>query len=420
MIVDARHSLLTLWPRTEFSMFSFGKPTPKSFANQLLKAIRAIDPTRRYVFDEENFKLVRQDEEGIMSLSNIFAEHCQLPRGERNANIQRLAQAFTTDSDDAIPDSFDEARPHLRPKIYNRATFEFMELQARLTGKGKLDIPLYPLGDHLYGSLVYDTENAMISINNERLENWGANYYEAFEIACDNLAESSIATACIGEMFYSAMSGDNYDSSRVFLIDRLRKMEVNGDHVAMVPQRDALYITGSDDIDGLRIMIDFTRKTMEEEPRPLSPIPLRLVDGQWQQWTLPADHELRSAFDNLQRDFFGSLYYEQQQLLNALHEAGEELPFVASYSGLRNDEENLDITYCVWGEGVDSLLPKTEYIVLPNENGVQAAGKWDEVAKAVGPMMRADDSYYPTRYRCMEFPGEALLQEIGRDPIFGS
>src|SRR5436853_346163 len=50
-----------------------------------------------------------------------------------------------------------------------------------------------------------------------------------------------------GEGVYISATGDNYDASRLMMLDLVRKMPVRGDYIAMVPNRDTLVITGSDD-----------------------------------------------------------------------------------------------------------------------------------------------------------------------------
>lgn len=396
-------------------MFSFGKPSPKKFASQLLGAIKQVNPAARFEFDADNFRFVRLDEEGEVNLTNIYAEHCSLSRKDRKNNLLRLATVFAAPNED-LPEVFEEAKPHLRPKIWNRSTFAFHELERRIKGGDSLDMPLYPLGSHLYSSLVFDTEHAMRSLSNDTLESWGATYYEALEVACQNLDESTLAFAKIGDNFHSAMSGDNYDSSRVLLLDRIRSYGVVGDPVAVVPQRDALFIAGSQDEASLSIMFDLTQKTMEEDPRPLCPLPLVLRDGEWVDWEPPRNHALRPRFDEIQASFYGGLYHEQKEILDAVFEhEGEDL-FVASYSGVQPPGSERVRSYCVWVPGADSLLPRSELVLFPeiDGEGIAAVGEWDHVADVVGDLLVEDASYYPVRYRVREWPSPAQLAEIGK------
>lgn len=397
-------------------MFSFGKPTKKAFALQLRDAIRKVNDTVKFRYDANQFSLIAEDDKNqSVNLANLYKEHCALAKQDREANIQRVASIFSGVQDD-LPEDFAEARGNLRPKIWNRSTFEFMELKRQIEGGKALDLPLYPVGSHLYSTLVYDTENAMRSLSNQDLEKWGVSYYEAFEIACQNLEESTVAFANLGDHFYSSATGDSYDSSRALLLDRIRGFEVAGDPIAIVPQRDAMHLAGSESDESLLILFDLTAKSIEEEPRPLCPLPMKLVDGEWVDWAPPRNHVLRKRFDDMELRFLGGLYSDQKELLDEFFLAGgdENAPFVASFSAMQKEDDDKLISYSVWGDGVDTLLPRTQMIMLAAQEGLAASGHWEHVLSVVGDLVEADESYYPTRYRVRQFPSAQQLSEIGK------
>lgn len=389
----------------------FGPPSQDQFAKALMAGFRRAGDQRRFQYDKENCRLTVASGEEI-NLTNLYQEHCQVPPGDRPAHLARVIQGFLAGKDE-LPDSFDDARPNLRPKIWLRASMVNIDLRLRLAGKDAFESPYYPLGEHLVSTIVYDMPTAMRSLSQSDFEKWGVTYYEAMEAAIQNLMETSIAYSKIGDRFHSAISGDNYDSSRLLLKDQITSWDVLGDHVAMVPQRDALYVTGSKDDTGLKILLDLTESTLKDQPRPLSPIPLRLVDGEWEDWRIPKSHELFPRFQKLELEFFGGLYAEQKELLDALHEKEQDGPFVASYSGIQKKGSDDVLTYCVWGRDVDSLLPKTQLVFFVGPEGAAAIGEWDRVAKVVGDLMELDESLYPVRYRVREFPSAEQLQAIG-------
>jgi hypothetical protein len=283
-----------------------------------------------------------------------------------------------------------------------------------LDGKEGFSNPYYPLGTHLVSGLVYDLPTTMRSLDDDTLEKWGVSYYEAMEAACDNLRESSVGFSRIGDHFYSPITGDNYDASRVLLTDKILEWDVVGDHVAMVAQRDALYVTGMDDELSLKVMVDLTESTMNEQPRPLSPFPIRLVDGEWEDWNLPRSHPSFTKLEQLQVQFLGGIYADQKELLDAIHEKEGDGPFVATYSGVRDDKTELVQSYCVWGCDVDSLLPKTQLIMFASEKDIDASGEWNKVARIVGDLLQPDETYYPIRYRVTQYPTPEQLAAIGK------
>lgn len=316
-------------------------------------------------------------------------------------------------SKDELPASFDEARPNLRPKIWPRATFTELQLRQRIAGGKEIDVPLYLLGSHLVTTVVYDLPNSMRSLSQEDFENWNVSYYEAMEAACENLKEASVAYSKIGDGFYSAVSGDSYHSSRILLKDQIAEWDVVGDKVAMVPQRDSLFVTGSEDDVSLKIMLSLTETTIAEQPRPLCPIPLRLVDDEWEDWMVPRSHELYRSYKDLEANFLGGLYADQKSLLDQLHEKDGVDIFVASFSGIKKESTGETLSYCLWSKGVDTLLPKTQLLMLGAGQESVSICEWERVFEVVGDLMELDDDLYPARYRVTEFPSDAQIAEIG-------
>lgn len=397
----------------------FGPPSRDVFAREMMTALRRAGDREDIVYDREQFRLVRPKSSNVTNLATIYAEHCALPRSERRAHLRRLAEAFVSVRDE-LPESFDEARSHLRPKIWTRAQFANMDLQQRLDGSSALDLPLYPMGEHLVTTVVYDLPASMRTLTQSDFEGWNTTYYQAMETARLNLEESTLAWARIGDHLHSAMTGDNYDSARALLTGQIREFEVRGDPVAMIPARDTLLITGSDDVDGLKVMLDLARRHLQEDPRPLSGIPLRLVEDDWEDWCPPADHPLRTDCDWLAQEFLGGLYADQRELLNAIHEKEGLGVFVASFSALENQKTGERMSYCVWGEGVDAMLPQTQFIMLPSEadldggESTRIGGPWAQVREVVGDLMQPVPDLYPPRWRVREFPSQQQLQMIGQ------
>jgi hypothetical protein len=397
----------------------FGPPSRDVFAREMMTALRRAGDREDIVYDRAEFRLVRPKSQNVTNLATIYAEHCSLPRSERKAHLQRLAEAFVSVGDD-LPEAFEDARQHLRPKIWTRAQFANMDLRQRLDGSPALDLPLYPVGEHLVATVVYDLPASMRTLSQSDFDRWNTSYYQAMEAARMNLEEATFAWGRIGDGFHSAVTGDNYDSARLLLTERIREFDVQGDTLAMVPSRDTLLVTGSDDVGGLKVMLDLSRQHLQEDPRPLSGLPLRLVDDDWEDWHPPADHPLRDEFDWLTQEFLGGLYADQKQLLDAIHEKQGLDVFVASFSALENRQTGERMSYCVWGEGVDAMLPQTQFILLPCEEDLAGSqdtrigGPWPVVREVVGDLMQPVHDLYPPRWRVREYPSQHQLQMIGR------
>ena len=195
------------------------------------------------------------------------------------------------------------------------------------------------------------------------------------------------------------------------LVDRIKAFELAGVPVAIVPNRDCILITGSDDNVGLKMMADLATK-QACEPYSLSGTPLILQDGEWVDWMPPRSCPSHAKFRELELGFLFQVYSDQKQLLDAAYRRGGIDIFVASYSAVTK-EGGSPVSYCVWSEGVDSLLPVTQKVAfVRDESGPVALGEWDRLFEIVGHMMELADEC-PRRYRVREFPNQAALNAIG-------
>jgi hypothetical protein len=290
---------------------------------------------------------------------------------------------------------------------------EQTRLQAQIDGgdASKLEIPEYEIGTHLVASLVYDLPEMMKSINKEQLDKWGVSYYEALEIARENLEQASFAYAQIGDGCYASATGDSYDACRLLLPAQIGRFQVKGDRIAMVPNRDSLLVTGSDDTVGLQIMADLAAKS-REDPRPMVPIPIRWDGDAWVDWLPDRNHTASARFYDLARHYFLEVYSDQKQMLERLHEQQGTDVFVATYTLVKKTDDS-QYSYAVWANGVKTLLPQAEWVMfVRGEDDLAAVAQWERVQQLVGRLMEPTE-HYPARFLVQDFPTDAELEALG-------
>jgi hypothetical protein len=394
-----------------------GRPSLDRFAADLMRGIREAGETNELRFDRAEGTIVQiRDGEvvGVMNLGNIYGNYRKLSPARRPDFLRtcvRMAMARHRE----LPDEFEAASHDLRPRIWPRAALEQERLRGLMGDKGArmADMPSEPIGEHLLACLAYDWPESVQSITSDNLDTWGSTVYEAMEVARRNLEEATSMYSKIGDNLYCFTSGDSYDASRLTLIDRIQDLGVAGKPVAMVPTREQLYITGSDDELGLKMMAELAGQALGG-PYTLSGVPLILNDREWEDWMPPDDHPTYRPFHKIATAWLGSLYAEQKQLLNAFHQRQGLDVFVASYSAVEKTDGEV-VTYCVWGEGVDALLPvtgKVAFMKYGHESPVALAA-WGRVVEAAGELMELTD-HYPARFRVRCLPDDAVLAAIGK------
>jgi hypothetical protein len=397
----------------------FGPPNREKFARLVIAGIRRAGEQRKIHFDSERFCLRPDaDEVSLMNLTNVYAEFCAAAKDLRPKLLSNLVRNWFADRR-TLPATFGDVHPDLLPTVRSRTYFEFATLQLKLEGsRTAADYPQQILADHLAIGLVYDLPEAMRTIVAQDLESWGVTFYEALEAACANLRQKEDPVfVSPHEGVYLSATGDNYDASRLILIDMVHQFDVRGEMIAMVLNRDTLAITGSDYVDGLKIIVARARQALAE-PRPISTIALRLENDEWQEWLPPLDHSLHHEFALLRMQSLGQQYAEQKELLDEHYQRNGNQVFVATFSAARNTQTGAVNSYCVWSDGAaQSLLPKTDlvYFFRPgadeSERGSVISCPWETVERELRPLIEPLD-LYPPRFRVRAFPSAAQLQRL--------
>ena len=214
--------------------------------------------------------------------------------------------------------------------VRNRAYLEIGNLQRRLQGQKPLALQYVEVGHHLLAIPVYDLPETTRSIDPERYKQWDRSLYELMETALENLNQIKATVTTLDERVFLFRNQDNYDASRLLMLDRIRDLPLLGLPVAMVPTRDCLLITGDEDNIGLQLMVDIA-KQHQQDSRPISLTPCRMTGEGWQTWLPPAGHLLHPAMMELHLQGLSSEYHEQHEAIEtALAQSGRQ-GFVANH-----------------------------------------------------------------------------------------
>jgi len=387
------------------------------FGQTIADRIKKAGEPGQVIYDSEEFCIVVKDDDGEVvgqyNLEKVYQEYCNRSATERDAFLRRAVQLCLARHKE-IPDDFADAKTDIMPAIRSRATFELMWLEQKAKGqKVGPDLTFSCIGDHLIALPVYDLPEATQTISTDQIAEWDVTFYEAMEVATQNLAEIEISISRYGDHLYAVMTSDSYDASRLLLLDLVRQLEVQGEPIVMAPHRDALLITGADDEDGLAMMAALAEEAFEH-PRYLSCTPLRLDGGEWVSWSPPHDHPHFAKFRLLEVKSLYTNYEHQKELLDALHQKDGTDLYVAKYNAAEDDGGTV-FSYGLWSVGGETLLPKTHKVLFFQEGkDIVASGEWDHVHGVVGHLMEETDMY-PIRYRVREFPTDEQLAEIGNE-----
>ena len=398
------------------------QPKRDRFAQRVMEALRAAGETGTLRYDPDKFQVVL-DPEGSssgqvqMNLSNLYAEYRGASRSGRRAVIERFIRAARQME---IPTGLAQVREHLVPRVRTRCYYSMLKARFEFQDAPPRPMVYRPLGEHLAVGLAVDQKDGIMEVFGDMLEEWGLGVEEAFGLARDNLRRMSAGgLRSLAPGLYFSPWCDNHDASRLVLDDLVRDCEVKGDYVAVVPNRDTLLVTGTDDADGLQAMLQVTEGVLRDKPRPMSGIPVRLRRGVWEPYAPDDFHPELGQYRFIRLQSQAQDYGEQKELLDQLHAKREKDVFVASYSVIQNKQTGALCSYCVWADGVDALLPRADRLFFmrmkeDGEGAIAANAGWEHVCEVIGDRMKATEDY-PPRFLVESFPTEDELEKIGMD-----
>ncbi|BDI34430.1 hypothetical protein CCAX7_64810 [Capsulimonas corticalis] len=403
---------------------AFGKLFPPAsgddFAALMMAAAKAAGHSDSLVYDSDRFCLKPPgDGVAVMYLVNAYDEYRAALPWNRRGVIERFARLYASlDSVGTI--SPDDARANLRARVRERIIFEHLKLENRVGGAQAMDTPYRVLGDHLTVEVVYDLPQAIRSVSRDQLAEWGMTFEEALSLGAQNLlSDGPSRFKTLRSGLYLSEWRDNYDASRLPLPEIVPSLAVKGRHVAMVPSRDVLIVTGSEDPEGLVAMAKYAQDVLQK-PRPMSGFAFQL-GARWEAYLPPPEHPAHALLKLLSAQALAQYYQQQANSLNALHAKDNTDIFVAEYMAYRDKKTGVVTASASWARDVDSLLPRADQILLSERDPaggivLLGAAPWERVAAVAGDLFEAQD-LYPPRFRVRGFPTPAQLAEIAPQPL---
>jgi hypothetical protein len=395
-------------------MSSAEKPTKESFAQLMLAAILKHDPTPlRY--DPEGFRLI---EEGrakyYLNLSNAYREYCAAASPtDAERTVERCCSVWHA-CRASEPATATEVLPNLRPVIRLRSYYELTRLQLQpQVGKLPPPFPYHVLGEHYALGLMHVQGNSLGVVAPHHLDEWKLDFETALAVAKDNLREhtqESLKQVTPGVWY--GFWNDDFGPSRLLFPDLL-ECEILGDPVVLLAERRVLVVTGAEDENGLLAAAHVAEK-LAEDGRPVGALPLRLSKGSWMPFlplaNSPSGTKIRLRWMRSQQ----SSYQDQAGYLAARGEG----PSAAAYHVFEGREDVPPFSFCIWEQGADVLLPRTEKVLfaVADEKGgepiVRAEVHWSQALELAGDLIERQPELFPERWRVRAFPDASRLAAL--------
>jgi hypothetical protein len=309
-----------------------------------------------------------------------------------------------------IPKLWTLARAGLYPAIRSRYTTTTLAIDARNGGTPLPPMVQRPWLDELILLLLYDFGQHMSYVPEALAESWGAPMDEIWGYALHNLKTLPRPRwQAVGPGVFQVASEVAYEETFVLLDEVRSRLKCANHALFALPNRGVLLAADRRDPAAVRLLIHEACRQLKAAPWPLSGTLIEHTRAGWQRCELAGD--LAAAAHGLETISLSYAYRDQKAALDRLYERTRTDLFVATFA-LREDDERPEQvrSYCVWTEGVDSLLPKTDHLIFNRDVGglhpVQVAVPWRTVERVCGHHLERT-SEIPPRYRARGFPSDS-------------
>jgi hypothetical protein len=270
--------------------------------------------------------------------------------------------------------------------------------------------------------VVYDLPQSTMSVGPEQLGKWGITFYEALEIAKQNLAQKGGQYAKLGGLAIF-MEGDAYDAARMLVPEIIERLPLGGRPVAIAPHRERLFVASEDDAEALEVMAKLVADEVEL-PRAVSAQAFVWDGSEWSAWLPPEGSPLRPAFRRLALHTLLGDYANQKNLFEKRAALRGEGHFAASVMEIENPDSGEAFTLAVWPPFEDVWLPMVDRVAIPQapitsadvSNGLATPPlviPWSAVLEVMGEALEPQD-VYPPRWRAAFPPTSEQLDRFAR------
>ena len=197
------------------------------------------------------------------------------------------------------------------------------------------------------------------------------------------------------------------------LSEVISRLPLRGDPVALVPHRDTLIVTGSEDGANLVKAAEMALQQIGDT-QSVSGRAICFRSGAWYAFMPPPESPAHEPFRELGLKGQWGIYDLQRLALQALE--GEQT-FIGIFEVKLWKETSRWFSYAVWGDGIPTWMPVAEKVYFFSERTgqkvIRGPWEWDAVQKVAGALMQPKDCV-PARVFVDRFPTDDMLDEIER------
>jgi hypothetical protein len=384
-------------------------------ARRVIAELRKLGDTRRLEYSANDGVILAyeggEERSGTLGLHNLRHELDRADKSEHDEIYQRYASGLTLEAS-KVARAYSDVRDTLGVLLKDLNYPSYIELMNRVElGATKSDPLVWrPVVADVIACVVQENVNSLAFVKQSDLETWQVDAGQVLEDAVANVRAREMEIHAI-ENCHGVLAQDSFIAARLLCTEKFSGLSLNGLPVAVIPDRDTLFVTGSEDEDGIASLSRLVNRQLVEATRHISMRPLVLTAEGWREFEPP--QTAHAAFGNAIRVFDGNNWAAFQALYEKdLKERGEDV-FVAQLS-VHEDKSSGDcFTSFVWPRGVDSIFPQADRVhFFEDDSTPLRVAFWPEVVRVMGSEMQRQPDL-PIRFRVNAFPTSEQLVAMG-------
>ena len=318
---------------------------------------------------------------------------------------------------------------NLLPNLKTLVHFQIIEAGIQKRALSEAEQPVYfPYADVLAVGLLYNKPEANRQLTYQDLDALALDSDRAVDLAVRNLeALSKDKFRLVQSGFYTSPWKDNFDGARLLLTDLFKELEVDGDIVALAPAADALFVTGSRDADGLKLLTMLSAASMRGA-NPLAALPLVLRNNLWQSFLPEPKNQAFHEMYHYRLTVLQHHYERQSQLLADTYNpkllpeqsGNTSAGFIYAAPLLIEEDQRTKCYYSKTSvlEGSPASIPSTEVVEFyrkdrSGEKQCVARAPFQLVQEELFRKLKPHSHFKPERWYLSEFPDSQELSALG-------
>lgn len=277
-----------------------------------------------------------------------------------------------------IPRTLQDARAALAPRVVGALPRQIRARGLLAQQQSAIDAVSPVVGDIALG-MYLDLPEADVPVSAAMLQSWGVSFEEALEIAFENRTEDEAVADSLGVA--TLIDGIPF-AANVARQPSVAKQIISNEHaVVLIPTPGYTIVGRAGDEQSLEVMLSVADRILQDAQRTVSVRPIVTTPDGWSEFTWP--EALAGAAKSLQRRWESIQYAALRTVLHE-HFRATAQPFEMSECVLERDTDGALTTYTTVTQGMPTVIPTVDWVVLLSEDGEIGRIAWNEIADVPG------------------------------------